>query len=66
MSSKHHISVKTGFNRILKGWKCVPQTHFMFLIVESKGVINLIFGVEILKCNILHFPTHGHPSSSTC
>ena len=41
MSSKHHISVKTGFNRILKGWKCVPQTHFMFLIVESKTAITL-------------------------
>ena len=47
--------LQTGFNRILKGWKCVLQTHSMFLIVRSKGAIILIFLLEFRKCNIEPF-----------
>ena len=31
------------FNQILKGWKFVPQTHYIFLILRSKGPIKLKF-----------------------
>ena len=55
------ILLQTGFKRILKGWKCVPQKHCMILIVRSKGTINLNFWMKFRKCNILQFPTHGHP-----
>ena len=32
----------------------------MFLIVRSKGAINLNFWVEFRKFNILQFPSNGH------
>ena len=32
----------------------------MFLIVKSKGAINMNVWVEFRKCKVLHFPTHGH------
>ena len=53
--------IQTGFKRILKDWKRVSPTLYMFLIVKSKGAINLHFWVEFRKCNILHFPTYRHP-----
>ena len=33
----------------------------MYLIVRSKRAIILNFWVDFRKCNILHFPTNGHP-----
>ena len=52
--SKTSYQLQTGFNRTLKGSKCIPQTHCMFLIIKSKGAMNVIFWVEFRKCKILY------------
>ena len=35
--------------------------YFGMLRTVHKGEMNLNFRVELRKCNIMHFPTNGHP-----
>ena len=60
LCSELTISVTTGFKRILKGLKCFPQTHSMFLIFWNKGEINLIFWMEFWNVTFC-ISDQGHP-----
>ena len=53
--------LQTGFNQTLKGSKCIPQNHCMFLIVKSNGEINMNFRWNFENVNFCIFrPTGIH------
>ena len=54
VSKTSHISFKLVSTEF-------PQAHCMFLIVRSKGAINMNFGMQFRKYNVFQFPTQGHP-----
>ena len=55
------ITVTKGFLMNIERLKMCSSNTFRFSDLLKKGEINLIFWVEFRKCNILHFPTNGHP-----
>ena len=53
--------VVVGWVKALPLRKHVCNILQLFLIVRSKGGINLNFRVNFRKCNILQFLINGHP-----